>query len=348
MPKHAMLVTNASGVSGPGAGLRLRLHFIGILTLCTALVGCAGSRIAGTRILGEDSNFVVVTAGAGETYPKLAKRFLGGASQAWRIEDANDGVTLRAGMNVVVPKNDFNRIGVYPDGYQVVPILSYHRFGEGRGKLSVSRKQFTEQLQVLRRGGYRPVSLRDAAAFLRAEKALPKKAVVLTIDDGYQSVYEIAFPVLREFGYPATVFIYTDYIGNGGLTWQQMKEMEASGLISFQAHSKTHENLTVKSSAETFSDYKARLAKEVLVPGQVLGRRMSEPVFGYAYPFGAVNRVVVDELQEKGYEIAATVRRGANPFYTFPYGLHRTMIYQAGDIQEFERALTTFEARDLR
>jgi peptidoglycan/xylan/chitin deacetylase (PgdA/CDA1 family) len=66
----------------------------------------------------------------------------------------------------------------------------------------------------------------------------------VTIDDGHRSIYRIAFPLLKEFGYPATLFVYSDYIDHGGLRWQELDEMVESGLITVQSHSKTHDNLT--------------------------------------------------------------------------------------------------------
>ena len=75
---------------------------------------------------------------------------------------------------------------------------------------------------------------------------------------------------------------------------------------------------------------------------------MDSKVFSFAYPFGAANRMVVDELRKEGYELGATVRRGANPFFINPYLLRRTMIYGAGGMAEFEQALQTFEPKTLR
>lgn len=319
-----------------------------IVGLCVLLSACAGYFNRSTKVLGENDEFVVVIVGKRETYTNLAARFLEDESDSWRIEDANNNVQLKAGMEIVIPKSETNRIGVFSNGYQVVPIISYHRFGEGKGRLSVSREQFIEQMEFLKHHRYRPITLQDLNAFLRAEKSIPMRSVVLTIDDGYQSVYEIAFPILVKYGYPATVFVYTDYIGMGGLTWQQMKEMEATGLFSFQAHSKTHANLNVRSKFESIQQYQARLRDEVRLPVKKLEKKMNINVVGYAYPFGAVNRMVVDELKKGGYEIGATVRRGANPFFAFPYALRRTMIYETDGMAEFEQALQTFEPHKLR
>ena len=294
-------------------------------------------------LLGEDDDFAVVMAGEGETYARLAQAFYGDAQLAWRIEDANPGRALNVGDEVVIPKRENNRIGVWADGYQTVPILSYHRFGDNKGRISVTREQFEQQMDYLADNGFHVVSLADAAAFLRGEKALPRKSVVLTIDDGYQSVYQIAFPVLAAHGYRATVVIYSDYIGRGGLTWPQMKEMVESGLISFQPHSQSHADLTVRQPDERVDDYLRRLAGEVENPGRVLNKRLPEPVFGYAYPYGAVNRPVVDQLQRNGYQLGATVKRGANPAFAFPYDLKRTMIYKADTLDDFAAALINFQ-----
>lgn len=318
------------------------------LALCLLVSACSAHISQHSKILGQNDEFVVIVASKGETYLNLATRFLGDGKKSWRIEDANNNVQLFAGMEVVVPKSEFNRIGVFSNGYQVVPIISYHRFGKGRGRLSVSRKHFVQQMEFLKHHSYRVIPLQDLVKFLQAEKAIPRRSVVLTIDDGYRSVYEVAFPILAEYGYPATIFIYTDYIGKGGLNWLQMKEMEASGLITFQAHSKTHSNLTVRSKIDTIKQYKNWLKDEVRIPENLLEKRMASKVFSYAYPFGAVNRMVVDELKKEGYELGVTVRRGTNPFFTFPYILRRTMIYGGDGMAEFEQAVQTFEPHTLR
>ena len=314
-----------------------------LLYLIGALAGCGVAPLKNSVLLGENEHFAVVVAGEGESYEQLAEAYYRDPTLAWRIEDANGGKAIRPGDEVVIPKRETNRTGVSFNGYQTIPILSYHRFGNNRGRLSVSRAQFEEQMSYLKRNGYQVVALRDAAAFFRGERSLPRKSVVLTIDDGYQSAYRIAYPVLAKYGFPATVFIYSDYIGRGGLTWAQMREMEQSGLFTFQPHSHTHANLTLRKPEETLDDYRKRLGGEVEKPGRALQRRLANPVIGYAYPFGAVNRHVVDELKRNGYELGATVRRGSNPFFAFPFGLRRTMIYQADDMDDFAAALNHFE-----
>lgn len=320
------------------------LRYAALLLLIASLTACG---TLPTQVIGQNDRYIVVVVGRGETPKSLAEAFLGDPTQGWRIEDANEGVTIEPGRQVVIPRVFLNSVGVFANGYQTVPVLSYHRFGAGKGKLSVSQQQFKEQMAYLKNNGYRVIPLKQVLAFLRGEAAIPRRSIVLSIDDGYQSVYHIAYPLLKKYNFPATIFIYSDYIGNGGLTWRQMDEMESSGLISFQAHSKSHDNLNVRLASESIDQYQARLVDEVRIPARLLGKRMKNPPLGFAYPFGAVNQQVVNELKRNGYQIGVTVERGANPFFTYPYTLRRTMIYEKDGIEEFKRALRVFESRKL-
>jgi peptidoglycan/xylan/chitin deacetylase (PgdA/CDA1 family) len=319
-----------------------------LIASLVTLSGCAGEPFRETRLIGRNEHYAVVMPGSGETSASLAERFLGDPRDAWRIEDANPAGDNSPGEPVVIPLTETNPLGVFHDRIQVVPILSYHRFGAGRGRLSVSAEQFTEQMDYLRKNGYRVVSLERLLGFLLGHHGLPQRAVVLTIDDGYRSVYEIAYPILKRFGYPATIFVYSDYIGNGGVTWAQMREMAATGLFTFQSHSKTHGNLAKQESGESTADYARRLQQEVRVPREAIRGALREPVVGFAYPFGAVNAAVAEAVREEGYQLAFTVQRGANPFYAHPFLLRRNMIYATDGIEDFARALEAYESGVFR
>jgi peptidoglycan/xylan/chitin deacetylase (PgdA/CDA1 family) len=320
------------------------LRYTVLLLLITTLTSCG---TLPTQVLGQNDRYIVAVAGRGDTPRSLAEEYLGDPGQGWRIEDANGAVRIKPGQYVIIPRVLYNSVGVFANGYQTVPVLSYHRFGAGKGRLSVSEKRFEEQMAYLKNNGYRVIPLERVLAFLRGEVAIPQRSVVLTIDDGYQSMYYTAYPLLKKYNFPATVFIYTDFIGNGGLTWREMEEMERSGLISFQAHSKTHDNLNVRLASESIAQYKARLIDEVRIPGMLLYKRLKDRPFCFAYPFGAVNQQLVNELKRNRYKIGVTVERGANPFFTYPYTLRRSMIYETDGIEEFKRTLRVFESRNL-
>ena len=94
----------------------------------------------------------------------------------------------------MIPLRVRNPTGVHANGYQTVPILCYHRFGNRWGKLAVTPAAFEAQMEYLARNGYSVISLKQLARFLDGKEALPPKSVVITIDDGYRSTYDIAFP----------------------------------------------------------------------------------------------------------------------------------------------------------
>ncbi|MFO1310808.1 MAG: polysaccharide deacetylase family protein [Burkholderiales bacterium] len=294
-------------------------------------------------VVGRDGDFVIVTARAGETPASLAERYLGDAGKAWWITQLNNATTVREGQVVVIPLRQRNAIGVFANGYQTVPILCYHRFGAKASKLNVTPAAFEQQMDWLARNGYTVVTLARLARFLEGKEALPAKSVVITIDDGYRSSYEIAYPILRKFGFPATIFLYTDFVGaSDAMTWAQMKEMTASGLVTVQPHSKSHANLTQRLPGETDARYRERIRREVDAPVATLKERLSEASFTYAYPYGDVNEYVVDLLVKDGVSQGATVTPGGNPFYAYPYMLRRSMIFGNEDLEAFKAKLVTF------
>jgi len=216
-------------------------------------------------VIAQDDDWSIVIAAAGDTAETLAQRYLGDARKAWWIAEANS--EIRPGQVVVIPLRLHNRIGVYHDGYQAIPILCYHRFGARASKLTVTPAAFAAQMQYLARNGYHVVPLSRIEDFLAGKTSLPRKSVVITIDDGYRSAFEIAYPILKQHGFPATVFLYSDFIGAGdALNWAQMKEMTGSGLVDIQPHSKTHANLTLRLTDESEARYRERVRREVDTP----------------------------------------------------------------------------------
>jgi len=178
--------------------------------------------------------------------------------------------------------------------------------------------------------------------FLEGKTALPRKSVVITIDDGYRSTYEIAWPILKRYGLPATVYLYTDFVGAGdALNWAQMKEMSTSGQIDIQPHSKTHSNLTMKLADENDARYRERIRREVDAPIDAIRERLGEPTVSYAFPYGDVNDIVVEYLRAKNVKLGVTVTPGGNAFFAPPVMLRRSMIFGGDDLDVFKSKLVT-------
>ena len=198
-------------------------------------------------------------------------------------------------------------------------------------------------MQYLARNGYHVLPLSRLEEFLDGRAALPRKSVVITIDDGYRSAFEIAYPVLRQHGFPATVFLYSDFVGAGdALNWAQMKEMAASGLVDVQPHSKTHANLTLRLPDEAEGRYRERVRREVETPIALIKDRLSLPSVTFAYPYGDVNDVVVDQLAREGLQMGVTVTPGGNGFFAYPLMLRRNMVFGNEDLDAFKAKLNVF------
>jgi peptidoglycan/xylan/chitin deacetylase (PgdA/CDA1 family) len=293
-------------------------------------------------LLARDTDFAVVVVQPGEDLARLAERWLGERSRRSVIAEFNRVEEVHAGQVVAIPLKAPNAFGVRMTGAQAVTILCYHRFGPRASALTVTPAAFEAQMSYLARNGYNVVSLAKLASFLEGRESLPPRAVVVTIDDGYRSTYEAAYPVLRKHGFPATVFLYTDFVGApDALTWPQMREMAASGLVDIQPHSKTHANLTLRLPDETEARYRERMRREVDAPGELIRAQLGIAPHVFAFPYGDVNEAVMSELRERGIKLGLTVTPGGNAFYAPAYMLRRTMVFGSDDLEAFRAKLVT-------
>ena len=305
------------------------------------------ARAGGEVASGE--RFVVYVPEQGDTLQSLARRYLGSEARAWEIADFNGVAQASAGRALTIPLKPVNPRGVFSDGYQTVPILTYHSVGPRVSRMVVSPSEFEQQLEYLKRNDYRVIPLADLPDFLEGRRPLPRRAVVITFDDGHISSYQHAFPILQKYGFPATYFLYTDFVGaKEAVTWPQVREMQKSGLIDFQLHSKTHANLIVRLPGESEQRYRDRLDSEVRVARDVVQRNVPGKVTHYAYPFGDANEAVVERLLRAEFVLGLTVNAGGNAFFAKPLMLRRTMIYGGVDMGTFRAALQVFREQDLR
>jgi peptidoglycan/xylan/chitin deacetylase (PgdA/CDA1 family) len=293
-------------------------------------------------LLGRDDDFAVVVARPGDDFATLAERYIGNRGNGWWIAEFNGIDHVRPGQTVVIPLRRPNRIGVHWTAFQTIPILCYHRFGSRSSQLTVAPAAFEAQMEYLARNGYHVVPLSRLTGFLDGKEALPRKTVVLTIDDGYRSTYEVAYPILKKYGFPATVFLYSDFVGaTDALTWSQLKEMADSGLIDIQPHSKTHANLALRLPEEPDGKYRERVRREVDVPISVILERLGIRSTAYAFPYGDVTDLVLDQLKRQGVRLAVTVTPGGNAFFAPPQMLRRSMVFGNDSLDTFKSKLVT-------
>ena len=297
----------------------------------------------------QSDDYVVTRLQGSETAEKLAERFLKDRKRAWVVEDANRGVPLERGRFIVIPLKEESKGGLGADGYQTVPILCYHRLADQcESALCMTTPLFEAQMRYLKEKGYRVISLADLAEFLAYRRALPSKAVVINLDDGYRSTYDIAYPILKKYGFTASLFIYTDFIGASAnsLTWDQLKKMKAEG-FEVGSHSLSHCDLTKKREGEEEAEYLQRIRTELVQSKQLIDEKLNQNTTYFAFPYGEYNHRILSLCEEAGYELGLSVKRGGNPFFSDPLALRRDQILRK-DMEGFVGSLTTFQELPLR
>lgn len=193
-----------------------------------------------------------------------------------------------------------------------VPVIMYHDIlPKKQVFFDVTQQEFEQHLQRLQSSGVTPISVDQLVTHLRTGLPLPKKPVLLTFDDGYESAYEYVFPLLKKYNYPAAFAIYTLNVGkNTGrdhVTWNQLQEMAANPLVTIMAHSVTHPNdLTVLPDDQ--------LRTEVMESKRILENQLGIPMRYFVYPAGRYDSRAEKLVEEAGYEAALTMSDSEDRF----------------------------------
>ncbi|HIJ79290.1 MAG: polysaccharide deacetylase family protein [Desulfobulbaceae bacterium] len=190
-----------------------------------------------------------------------------------------------------------------------VTIFIYHHFGDNRyPSTNVGMDEFGKQMQFLADNGYTVIPLTSLVSLLKDQKKLPAKAAVITIDDGYQSIYTKAWPVLKSFGYPFTVFLYVEGVERrfkNYLNWEQIKEMQEEG-VDFQDHSYSHHRMADWPQGLTENEYRQWIRADLVSSVNVLRERLGKRPQYFAIPYGEYNSIVMEEAKAIGYEAIFT------------------------------------------
>jgi peptidoglycan/xylan/chitin deacetylase (PgdA/CDA1 family) len=220
------------------------------------------------------------------------------------------------------------------------PILMYHAFGDTEevpSRYVMSQRRFAWQMALLKRLGYQVISLEEYLGCLRESRLPPERALVITIDDGYLDNYLLAYPVLRRYGFTATIFLVTNrrkntwdqdgpLAGRPVMTISQVHELQREG-ISFGAHTRTHPRLPEISAEQAW--------EEISGVKIDLEREFGAPVQTFAYPHGKENLAVQTQVEQAGYLGACGVRRGLNSPAAPPFTLYRTEIVGTASLLHF-------------
>jgi len=225
-----------------------------------------------------------------------------------------------------------------------VIVLLYHQFtpsnvhAPAKFQWTMNVDVFASEMKYIHDNGYHVIPMSDLIKFLHHEIGLPPNSVVITIDDGYKSAIVHAAPILKQYGYPWTFFVYPEFItvneGSGAASWNDLLALQADG-VDIESHSMTHPTLTKhtqkwKGSVHTLSaeEYDEWLTNETLGSKTLLEQKMGKPILCFAYPYGAYNKEVEAKAIAAGYQYIFTV--ADNPVHgtTNPHSIGRYTITQ--------------------
>lgn len=232
-------------------------------------------------------------------------------------------------------------------------ILMYHQIGlyprpDAHRALFCHIDRFRAQLRYLKFMGFEVLSLAQAHACLFGGKALPKRSVVITVDDGYDDFREHAWPALKEHGCSATVYLVSDLIGKTA-NWlndrpEQPRLMDAAAVrqlhsegCDFGSHAMTHPRLSNLSATDQH--------REIFGSKQALEDVIGGAVQHFCYPYGDYSLRTRDLVQAAGYQTATTCIRGAANFSDNPFELTRKAISWGDNLVGFAFKLHAKQAR---
>jgi len=239
------------------------------------------------------------------------------------------------------------------DDTAAVPVLMYHSVGDGDSLVVISPENFRKHLEAIKQNGFTPVSLEELISYVDYGFPLPENPVCITFDDGYLDNYTTAYPMLKEYGFKATIFAIVSSVGketykntNYKITphfsYDQAREMIDSGLISVQSHtydmhqSSEYETGQARGTVlrlenESLMDYISHFRGDLMTAKTILETELEKPLVGFAYPLGKYNAVTDYILKSNGVRTTMATSTGMNYIKKYDknslYNLNRYNIY---------------------
>ncbi|WP_394390864.1 polysaccharide deacetylase family protein [Shewanella woodyi] len=187
---------------------------------------------------------------------------------------------------------------------QAAVILQYHHVSASTPAItSVTPEQFREQMQYLAENDFIVKPLSQVVDAIKAEQEIPDKTVVITFDDGYRSIAKTAHPILKEYGFPYTLFVSIEPIKakyREMMSWEELVLLSKEG-AEIANHSWAHEHLIRKLEGETQKQWLARVEDNILKTEQEIALATGQNHKMLAYPYGEYNQAIESMLTRHGF-----------------------------------------------
>lgn len=167
--------------------------------------------------------------------------------------------------------------------------------------LTVDPGVISHQIDLIKQKGYEIIGMKKYIKITEGQESATGNYIVLTFDDGYSDLYEYLFPIIKTKQIPVTIFLITGLVGVPGyLNWEQVLEMDESGLVYFGNHTWSHAFINERES------YK----KELEISERQLWGKNLNPLHVFAYPYGSYSKLKQEVIAEAGIRLAFTTRQG--------------------------------------
>jgi peptidoglycan/xylan/chitin deacetylase (PgdA/CDA1 family) len=206
--------------------------------------------------------------------------------------------------------------------------------------MTVTTPVFESHLKYLKDNGYTVIPLRQLVDYyLNKGPAPPSKSVVIVADDGHESVYRYMLPVVREYRVPVTLFLYPSAISNASyaMKWDQLREMQKTGLFDFQGHTYWHPNFKKDEKRMSRAEYEKSVDMQLNKSRAKLEKELGVRIDMLAWPFGIYNDWLIKKAKEAGYVAAFTIEGRHAGDSDSLMKLPRYLLINADNDKAFER-----------
>lgn len=214
---------------------------------------------------------------------------------------------------------DKNTMEEYADSTKVV-VLNYHKVDNMNISLSVLPADFEKQMAYLKENDYHTITPDQLYDSMENQTELPENPVLITFDDGYKDNYTNAYPILKKYGFTATIFVITDFLDKqpNYITWDQAREMEENGM-RIESHTVHHKSMTELSNDQ--------LWQELTESKKAIDEKLGKDTRYIAYPTGTYNLHIAQMVKDAGYKAAFTIKYGNVDKASNMYALERVPIF---------------------
>lgn len=242
-----------------------------------------------------------------------------------------------------------------------IPVLMYHHVNKTGSFINVTPSKFDRQMKYLKEEGFHTIDTKDYLEMIEKKIQIPEKTVMITFDDGWLDNWLYAYPILKKYGLKAVIFIITSLITENKkrandknnlpelpdhkgclekievgksaevmLSWDEIKEMEESGIIDIQSHSHTHQRWD--KLYKNTEELRRHLNLELALSKSIIEKKLNKDCSSICWPWGIYNENYINLARSAGYKLCFTTEKGSNNLFSDPYRIKRIVIGDIGTL----------------